>query len=127
MTLRTRAAGYLRDARNGFRRAPVEVLATVCVALSFSLAIESGGEAMEAWAEIAVPCFFILVVAWTGTMLDALGVWEMRRRWAVTLTGVLLAALYALTLADYTYEAEAWRAVLLVAAGAASTHACCCA
>ena len=39
-------------------------LATLCVALSFSLAIESGGEAMEAFAEIAVPCFFILVIAW---------------------------------------------------------------
>ena len=117
MTLRTRAAGYLRDARNGFRRAPVEVLATLCVALSFSLAIESGGEAMEAFAEIAVPCFFILVIAWTGTMLEALGVWDTRRRWMVTIAGVVLAAAYALTLADYRYEAEAWRAAMLVVAG----------
>ena len=118
MSLRSRAAGYLRDARSGFRRAPVEVLVTLCVAILFSIAMEIGGDALQAWIELAVPCFLILVVAWTGTLLEAMGVWTTRRRWIVTLVGVVLAGAYALFIADFEYEAEAWRALLLGGAAA---------
>ena len=113
MSVRSRAAGYLRDARSGFRRAPVEVLVTLCAAIAFSIAMELSGDAMQTWIELAVPCFLMLVVAWTGTFLEAMGVWTTRRRWLVTLVGVALAGVYALTLADYEYEAEGWRALLL--------------
>ena len=113
MSLRSRAAGYLRDARSGVRRAPVEVLVTLCAAIAFSVAMEIGDDALQAWIELAVPCFLMLVVAWTGTLLEAMGVWSRERRWIVTLIGVVLAGAYALFVADFEYEAEGWRALLL--------------
>jgi hypothetical protein len=116
MSLRSLASAYLRDARSGFRRAPVEVLATLWVALTFSLAVESGDPAFPAWFEILVSALLMLAIAWTGTLLEAAGVWSARRRWIVTLAGVLVAGAYALTFADFRYEAEGWRAALLVGA-----------
>ena len=113
MTLRSRAAGYLRDARTGFQRAPAEVLITFAIALTFSVAIEIGGEAPRAWVEIAVASLLMLVAAWTGTLLHAMGAWPVGRRWILTLAGVILAGAYGLFVADFEYEAEGWRAFLL--------------
>lgn len=115
-TLRERAGRYLRDAIRGIDQAPVEVLATLCVAVTFSLTLEFGGETFRSWAELGVACVLILAVAWTGTLLHAMGVWNATRRWAVTVGGALVVALYALTVQNFEYEAEAWRAALLVAA-----------
>ena len=117
MTLRSRAAGYLRDARSGIRRAPVEVLATLCVAIAFSSAVEIGGDSFRAFTEVGVAAFLMLVVAWTGTMLHAMGAWDASRRWSVTVAGVVIGGLYAAFVADFEYDAETWRAVLLCAAG----------
>ena len=52
--LRSRAGRYLRDAAAGIRRAPVEVLATLAVAVGFSWAVEAGDAAFQDWAEVAV-------------------------------------------------------------------------
>ena len=80
MTIRSLASDYLRDARSGFRRAPVEVLATVFVALCFSIAVESAGDAFQSWLEIAVSALLMLTVAWTATLLHAAGAWDAKRR-----------------------------------------------
>ena len=119
--LTTRAGHYLRDALRGVRQAPVEVIATLVVATMFSWALESdaGDAAFRAWAEIAVACALLLVVAWTATLLQAVGRWGVVRRWAFTVGGALVLGIYGWTLLDFRYEAEAWRAALLVAASVA--------
>ncbi|HUF14080.1 MAG TPA: DUF4153 domain-containing protein [Longimicrobiales bacterium] len=115
-TLGARAGRYLHDAAAGIRRAPAEVLATLAVAVGFSWAVEVGDPAFSDWAELAVACLLLLVVAWTGTLLEAMGAWHARRRWAFTVGGGLVVAIYAYAVADFTYAAEAWRAALLVGA-----------
>ncbi len=117
-SLMGRAGRYLGDALRGVRRAPVEVIATLVVAATFSWALQSkaGDAAFRAWSEIAVACALLLVLAWTGTLLHAMGRWDAARRWAFTLGGALVVGIYAWTLADFRYEAEAWRAGLLLAA-----------
>lgn len=119
VTLRARAARYLRDAARGVRQAPVEVAATLTVALTFSYAIEAGSDAMQACTETAVACALIAAVAWTGTLLHAMGGWSAMRRWVVTLAGAVVFAVYALLVIDFEFEAERWRAFLLVWAAVA--------
>lgn len=120
-SLTTRAGRYLGEALRGVRQAPVEVIATLVVATMFSWALESdaGDAAFRAWAEVAVPCALLLVVAWTGTLLYATGHWDAVRRWAFTIGGALVLGIYAWTLVDFRFEAEVWRAALLVAAAVA--------
>ncbi|HSK21048.1 MAG TPA: DUF4153 domain-containing protein [Longimicrobiales bacterium] len=120
-SLTARASRYMSDSLRGVRQAPVEVIATLVVAATFSWALESGAgdAAFQAWAEIAVPCALLLVVAWTGTLLYASGRWDAVRRWAFTIGGAVVVGIYAWTLVDLRYEAEAWRAALLVAAAVA--------
>lgn len=116
-----RAGRYLNDALRGVRQAPVEVVATLVVATTFSWALESDAAqaAFRTWWEIAVACALLLVVAWTGTLLHATGRWDAARRWAFTVGGALVVWIYSWTLVDFRYEAEAWRAGLLLAAAAA--------
>jgi hypothetical protein len=120
-SLMARAGRYLGDALRGVRQAPVEVLATLVVAATFSWALEAEATepAFQAWGEIAVPCALLLVGAWTGTLLHATGRWDAARRWAFTVGVALVVGIYAWTLADFRYEAEAWRAGLLLAAAVA--------
>ncbi|HEX6588692.1 MAG TPA: DUF4153 domain-containing protein [Longimicrobiales bacterium] len=115
-SLRQRATSYLRDAAAGVRRAPAEVAVTLAVAVAFSAAIEFGDETMRSWMETAVAGLLILVIAWTGTLLHETGAWSARRRWAFTLGGALVVAIYAIVVLDLSYDAEAWRALLLAAA-----------
>ncbi|HSJ15825.1 MAG TPA: DUF4153 domain-containing protein [Longimicrobiales bacterium] len=115
-TLARRARGYLADAARGFERAPLEVALALFVAVAFSVAIEIGGEAMPTFMETAVPALLALAVAWTGTLLHALGVWSWRTRWAVTIAGVMVVAGYAQFVIDFQRVAEGWRAAALVAA-----------
>lgn len=119
VTLRARAARYLQDAVRGVRQAPVEVAATLTVAFSFSCALEIAGDAMQAFTEIAVACALIIAIAWTGTLLHAMSAWSATQRWAVTITGAIVVAVYALLVGSFEYEAERWRAFLLVAAAVA--------
>lgn len=111
-----RAGRYLVDAATGIRQAPVEVIATLCIALTFSWAIEFGDEAMRYWLEIAASCVLLIAVAWTGTLLHALGTWTATRRWAFTVGGALVVALHALAVQDFEYQAEGWRTMLLLGA-----------
>lgn len=114
-SLRERATSYLRDAAAGVRRAPAEVAVTLAVAVAFSAAIEYGGDTMRSWAETAVAGLLTLAIAWTGTLLHETGAWSARRRWLFTVGGAVVVALYAHAFADFSLEAEAWRALLLVA------------
>lgn len=116
-----RAGRYLGDALRGIRQAPVEVIATLAVAATFSWAVESeaGQPAFQTWAEIAVSCALLLVGAWTATLLHATGRWDAPRRWAFTAGVAIIVAIYAMTVADFRHDAEAWRAALLVAAAVA--------
>lgn len=116
ISLRARAGRYLRDAARGIRRAPAEVLATLCAAAAFSWAVELGDAAFQDWAELAVACVLLVAVAWTGTLLEAMGRWDAARRWAFTVAGGLVVAIYAVAVADFTRASEAWRAALLVGA-----------
>lgn len=115
-TLRERATSYLRDAAAGVRRAPAEVAVTLGVAIAFSTAIEYGGETMMSWTETAVAGLLMLVIAWTGTLLNETGAWSLRRRWIFTVVGAVIVAIYAHTRADFSRESEVWRALLLIAA-----------
>ena len=116
MGLGARLTRYIDDAARGIRRAPVEVLGAVAIALSFSWALEIADEAMPRWAEFAVACALVMTIAWTGTLLEAMGRWRGVQRWAFTAGGALVVAIYATAVADFRYEAEAWRAALLVGA-----------
>ena len=115
-TLTRRARGYLADAARGFERAPVEVVLALWIAVTFSVAIEIGGEAMPTWLETTVTALLVLAAAWTATLLHALGTWSARTRWIVTLAGALLAAAYAFWVLDFTRAAEGWRAAALIGA-----------
>src|SRR5690606_20697842 len=106
----------LGDAARGIRQAPVEVVATLCVAVTFSWALEADGLAFQSWAETTVACVLLLTVAWTGTLLHALGTWSAMRRWVFTLGGAVVIALYATVVQDFDRAAEHWRAGLLVGA-----------
>ncbi len=96
----------------------MEVIATLAVAATFSWALEAHATraALQAWQEIAVSCALLFVVAWTGTLLHAMGRWDAVRRWAFTVGGALVVGIYGWTLADFSYDAETWRAVQLLAA-----------
>jgi hypothetical protein len=111
-----RAGRYLLDAGRGLERAPVEVATAVVIAVAFSYAIETGGDAMRAWLELAVCGALVIAGAWTGTMLHALGGLTSAQRWTLTLGAAVLVGLYGTAVIDLERAAEAWRAVMLVAA-----------
>jgi hypothetical protein len=111
-----RSIRYLVDAARAFERAPVEVVLAVLLAASFSYAVDAGGAAFRTWLEVAVAGVLIGAVAWTGTLLHALGTWNVRTRWAVTVGGAAIVAVYALLVMDFELTAEAWRAAMLVSA-----------
>ena len=114
--MRRRAGRYLADAMRGIRQAPVEVVATLWAAIAFSVALEMAGDAMRYWMELAVTCVLIVAVAWTGTLLHALGRWDATRRWVFTAAGAAVVGIYGVAVADFEYEGERWRALLLAAA-----------
>jgi hypothetical protein len=116
--LGARARSYLGDAFRSFERAPVEVALAFFIATGFSAALEIGGEAMRTWTEVAASALLVLAFAWTGTMLQALGVWRPLTRWLVTLGGLVLVVLYDVLLLDFERQAEVWRALALLAAAA---------
>jgi hypothetical protein len=109
---------YLGDASRAFERAPAEVTVAVVLAVALSYAIENVNEAFSAWLEIAAGCVIIVAAAWTGTLLHALGRIAARRRWAITLGGVLAGAAYIVFVADFEQAAEGWRAAMVAAAAA---------
>jgi hypothetical protein len=113
-----RAARYLSDAARAFERAPAEVAVALCIAAAFSYAIEIGDHAMPRWFEVAITALLMGAVAWTGTLLHALGAWSLRTRHIVTLLGAVLAGLYGGFVLDFDRSAEGWRAAMLVAAAA---------
>ncbi|HSK21396.1 MAG TPA: DUF4153 domain-containing protein [Longimicrobiales bacterium] len=116
--LTARARRYLADAVHAFDHAPVEVTLSVLLAAAFSYALASDAEPFREWFEIGVIIVLTGAVAFTATLLHALGAWSTRTRWLVTAGGAGAAALYGLLVLDLRWEAEAWRAATLVAAGA---------
>ena len=115
--LTARARRYLADAVHAFDHAPVEVTLSVLLAAAFSYALASEAEPFREWFEIGVIIVLTGAVAFTATLLHALGAWSARTRWLVTAGGAGAAALYGVLVLDLRWEGEAWRAATLVAAG----------
>ena len=116
--LTARARRYLADAAHAFDHAPVEVTLSVLLAITFSYAVASDAEPLREWFEIAVVMLLTGAVAFTATLLHALGASRARTRWLVTAAGTVAAALYGMFVLDLELAAEAWRAAGLVAAAA---------
>lgn len=116
--LTARARRYLADAAHAFDHAPVEVTLSVLLAITFSYAVASDAQPLREWFEIAVVMLLTGAVAFTATLLHALGAWRARTRWLVTAAGAVAAALYGTFVLDLELAAEAWRAAGLVAAAA---------
>jgi hypothetical protein len=114
MALKDAARAYLRDATTAFNRAPAEVALAVLSAVLLSYAIE-GDHRFEAWVQLAVGIFIAFALAWTGTLLHAMGAITNLRRWAITIAGALCAVLYLLLIESIVPAAEGWRAFMLVA------------
>jgi len=110
---------YLSDVGRAFRRAPAEVLLALTVAGSFSAMLATDPpDRPRGWMEITVATALAAAVAWTGTLLTALGKWSARRRWAVTAAGLAAAVAYGLTTLRFELGAERWRAAALLATAA---------
>jgi hypothetical protein len=116
--LTARARRYLADAAHAFDHAPVEVTLSVLLAITFSYAVASDAEPLREWFEIAVVMLLTGAIAFTATLLHALGAWHARTRWLVTAAGAVAAALYGMFVLDLELAAEAWRAAGLVAGAA---------
>jgi len=115
--MRRRLRAYAADAARALEHAPVETGLALLLAVAFSLAIETDTpESMRVWLETAVLVLLAGAAAWAATLLRALDVVSQRVRWAITLAGLVLAAVYGLVWLDLEHGAEAWRAAALVAA-----------
>lgn len=111
------ARRYLAELGRGFSRAPAEFAAALMVAITFSYALEQSSEAPQAWVETAATALLVIIVAWTGTYLHALGVWSARTRWIVTAGGAVLAGAFGHFGIDLARGAEGWRVTLLILGG----------
>lgn len=114
--LTARARRYLADAAHAFEHAPVEVTLSVLLAAAFSFTVALEVDPAPEWFELAVLFVLIGAVAFTATLLNALGHWSRRTRWLVTGAGAIAAALYDAFVLDLSLAAEAWRAAAFVAA-----------
>jgi hypothetical protein len=116
--LTARARRYLADAAHAFDHAPVEVTLSVLLAGTFSYAVSSAAEPFREWLEMAIVILLTGAVAFSATLLHALGAWSTRTRWLVTAAGAIAAALYGGFVLDLELAGEAWRAAALVGAAA---------
>lgn len=121
--LKDRLRRYVRDAEHAFHAAPVEVGLAVVAAAACSYAIEADHTAMEVWLELVVAIALAFSAAWMATLLHALKVLTEKQRWALTLAGAVLSALYLGFVADFELGSERWRAFMLVGAAAGFTLA----
>lgn len=107
---------YLRDAISAVERAPAEAAIALVTAIELSYAIESRGTTFQAWTELAIANLIALLIAWSATMLHALGQVSAKTRWLITLLGVVFAAFYAHFVIDDMRASEGWRAFMFVLA-----------
>ena len=114
MSIKSTARAYVRDAVTAFDRAPAEVALAVFTATLMSYSIE-GNHRFEAWVQIAVGAYIAFAIAWCATLLNAMQAISWRQRWAVTVGGAVVAALYLLLVETAELESEGWRAMMLVA------------
>ena len=114
MSLRAHVRGYFNDALRAFDRAPLEVALAVLTAALFSYAIENS--APEAWVQVAVAAALALAIAWSATLLHALGSVSFVQRWLLTAVGALCGIVYYSSVDDIQRDAEGWRAFMLIGA-----------
>lgn len=108
---------YPADVARAFAHAPFEVVYALVVAAGFSWALEAGGDdALRTWWHLVLVVLPAAGLAWTGTLLHALGDWSSRRRWAVSVGAGAVAAAYGALFLDMDREAQVWRAAVLVTA-----------
>ena len=96
----------------------MEVTLSVLLAAAFSYTVSSDAEPFREWLELGIIIVLSGAVAFSATLMHALGAWATRTRWIVTGVGVALAALYGVVVLDLRLASEAWRAASLVAAAA---------
>lgn len=117
-TLTGRARRYLTDAALAFERAPVEVAVLLFLAATFSWAVETpGGQSFRTWFEVLFAGIIVFTGAWTGTVLFTARRWSAGRRWTVTLAAAVVALLTSRVLPGFEHMAEAWRGLMIAAAG----------
>ena len=114
---------YVRDAGHAFHASPVEVGLAILAAGACSYAIESDNTAFEVWIELLIAILLAFSVAWSATLLHALEVLTEKQRWALTLIGAGIAAIYFGWIANFEIESDRWRALMLLCAAAGFTLA----
>ncbi len=115
MSLKSATRAYLQDAVTAFNRAPAEIGLFIFTAAMLSYALETP-VLMPAWAQLAVGAFVVFAFAWTGTLLHALDAITLKQRWVLTIVGLVCAVLYLTLVPGFEFEAEGWRAWMIIAA-----------
>jgi hypothetical protein len=112
----TALRAYLRDARDAFVHAPVEVLIGVCVAVTFSVSVRATGGEGEWWVRVFAAAVVALPLVFGASVLRARGVISAAARWGATALALAVAGGYAAWIFDPGRSAEGWRAAALAAA-----------
>lgn len=112
-----RGTVYLADAARSFERAPVEIVILIAVALAYSHTVQTDSSPI-ALMEITIAGLLLMALAWTGTLLHALGAWTARGRRIITLAGAVVAGLYEWRVLDLERATEGWRAAMVLTAAA---------
>lgn len=115
MNINATVRGYFNDAARAFDRAPTEVALAVLTAITLSYGIEHS-ETGDEVAHFVVATVLLIGVAWSATLMHALGGLTRRTRWLLVGGGVLAAAAYLLLTHNLQYGSEGWRAFMLVSA-----------
>jgi hypothetical protein len=113
MTVTTTVRQYLADAGRAFDHAPAEVALALLTAFTFSYGIEVSTVGEEV-AHFAVATVLTACIAWSATIMHALGGISSRARWLIVTSGALIAALYLLLTDNLERAAEGWRAFMLL-------------
>lgn len=105
---------YLRDARDAFSHAPLEVLLGMAVAVTFSVAIRRDGE--EWWLRVACGAALALPLVFGLSVLRARRALSAAASWAASALVLAACAAYAGLLFDPERGAEVWRWAALTGA-----------
>lgn len=114
MKLPAALRGYVRDAREAFSHAPLEVLTGLLVAVTFSFAIRDRHP--EWWVRIAGPGAVALVLFFAASVLRARGALSARARWGASAAVAAAAAAYGAFGLDPDHASDFWRLACLLGA-----------
>lgn len=112
----TALRAYLRDARDAFVHAPVEVLMGVCVAVTFSVSQRAEGQEGEWWLRVFAAAVITLPLVFGASVLRARRVISGPARWGATALALAAVGAYATWIFDPDLASERWRAAALAGA-----------